>query len=93
MWIAVIYFWSINLLVLLAFGWDKLRARRRRRRIREKTLIWLAILGGAAGALLGRWIFHHKTRNRGFSVTLICIFLTQIGAFYLFASNKVMVPM
>ncbi len=57
MWIAVIYLWVVNTLTLLAFGWDKLRARQRKRRVPERNLLWLATLGGSPGALLGRWIF------------------------------------
>ncbi|WP_424831636.1 DUF1294 domain-containing protein [Ruegeria sp.] len=73
----MIYLWAINALTLLAFGWDKARARRRRRRIPERRLLWLAALGGSPGALLGRWMFKHKTRKRGFSVWLMCIFGAQ----------------
>lgn len=79
MWIAVLYLWAINALTLLAFGWDKLRARRKRRRVPERRLLWLAVLGGSPGAVLGRWIFGHKTRKKGFSVKLFAI-LTLQGA-------------
>ncbi len=77
MWIAVTYLWLINILTLLAFGLDKTRARRRKGRLPERRLLWLAALGGSPGALLGRWIFKHKTRKRGFSLWLIAIASVQ----------------
>ncbi|TMV04983.1 DUF1294 domain-containing protein [Ruegeria sediminis] len=83
MWYAVIYLWAVNLLTLLAFGWDKLRARGKRRRVSERTLLWLAALGGSPGAVLGRWIFRHKTRKRGFSIWLFAIVVVQAAVFYL----------
>lgn len=79
MWIAVIYLWALNALTLLVFGWDKLRARRRKRRIPERRLLWLAALGGSPGAVLGRWIFNHKTRKRRFGIWLFAITGAQIG--------------
>lgn len=87
MWIAVLYLWTINLLTLLAFGWDKARARRRKGRVPERRLLWLAALGGSPGALLGRWIFLHKTRKRGFSTWLFGIFGIQAILVYLLVTE------
>lgn len=86
MWIVILYFWAINALTLLAFGWDKLRANRRKRRIPEKWLLRLALLGGSPGALLGRWIFRHKTRKKRLSTLLYCIASLQAGVVYIFAT-------
>ncbi len=83
MWIMVIYLWTINALTLLAFGWDKLQARRRKKRTPERNLLWLAALGGSPGALLGRWIFRHKTRKRLFSYYIFGIFGIQAVLAYL----------
>ncbi|MTI00932.1 DUF1294 domain-containing protein [Roseibium sp. RKSG952] len=87
MWIAIMYLWAINGLTLLAFGWDKLRARRKKRRIPERRMLWLAALGGSPGALVGRWIFQHKTRKRSFSVWLFAITAIQLATYYLIASG------
>lgn len=87
MWIAVTYLWAINGLTLLAFGVDKLRARRRKRRIPERRLLWLAALGGSPAAILGRWIFAHKTRKRGFSSVLMMIVIIQGAVLYLTATQ------
>nr|WP_170329485.1 DUF1294 domain-containing protein [Ruegeria arenilitoris] len=82
MWIAVVYLWAINVLTLLAFAWDKARARRRKGRVPERRLLWLAALGGSPCALLGRWIFRHKTRKRGFSIRLFVILGVQMSLIY-----------
>jgi uncharacterized membrane protein YsdA (DUF1294 family) len=39
----------------------------------------LALLGGGAGALLGRGVFHHKTRKAGFSTALYAIALAEFA--------------
>ena len=90
MWIAVAYLWVINGLTLLVFGWDKLRARRRKRRVPESKLLWLAALGGSPGAFLGRWIFRHKSRKRGFTATLFGLLGIQALILYLLISANVL---
>jgi len=83
MWIAVLYLWALNALTLMVFGWDKVRAQRRKRRVPERKLLWLAALGGSPGAVMGRWIFRHKTRKPGFSAWLFAIIILQIAFGYL----------
>ncbi len=61
-WLGV-YLLIVNVAAFAVYGADKLRARRGRWRVPEKTLFLLAIIGGSVGALLGMWCFHHKTRH------------------------------
>ncbi|MCI8423555.1 MAG: DUF1294 domain-containing protein [Lawsonibacter sp.] len=64
LWRALaIYLAAVNLAALLLMGLDKGLARRRRRRIPEKTLFLPALLGGGLGGTLGMRLFHHKTRH------------------------------
>lgn len=63
-WVIVI----INIVTFLLYGWDKRCARRKRRRVPEKTLLGFAFFGGSAGALLGMSAFRHKTKHRKFMV-------------------------
>ena len=58
----------ISLLTFFCYGWDKWQAKRSGRRIPEKRLHWLSLLGGWPGALLGRQLFRHKTRKTGFTM-------------------------
>lgn len=57
-----------NTVAFLLFGWDKLQARVGQGRIPERVLHLASLCGGAIGANLGRWWFHHKTRKDVFSV-------------------------
>ena len=56
----------VNALAFATFGFDKWRAARGGRRIREATLLWLVFLCGCVGAELGARVFHHKTRKTSF---------------------------
>ena len=80
----VIYLVGINVLTFLIYGIDKWKARRRKWRIPEDTLIWLAIAGGSVGALLGMYLFRHKTMHRKFAIGLPLIFLIQAALAYFF---------
>lgn len=65
---------------LWAFGlmwFDKRRARRGGRRIRERTLFLSALLGGSLGAVLGMRAFRHKTRHWYFVWGMPLILLAQ----------------
>ena len=73
----------INLITFFAFGWDKLKAKRKEkdgriRRVPEKTLFLLAGLGGSIGALLGMKVWRHKTLHRSFRFGVPAIFIAQV---------------
>ncbi len=61
--IAAAYFAIVNTVAFALMGIDKRRARRRERRIPEKTLFLFPLLGGCVGGLAGMYGFHHKTRR------------------------------
>ncbi len=73
----VIYLIGINLLTFAIFGIDKWKARKRKWRIPEDTLIWLSIVGGSVGALLGMYLFRHKTQKRKFNLGIPAILIAQ----------------
>jgi uncharacterized membrane protein YsdA (DUF1294 family) len=66
--IFFIYLLAVNLAGLLIFHSDKKRAVKHRFRIPEARLFLIAILGGAAGCLLGMYLFRHKTRHARFVI-------------------------
>lgn len=57
-WIA-----ALSVIALLLYAIDKRKAKKKRWRIPEKTLLLLGFLGGAAGALIGMNLFRHKTKH------------------------------
>lgn len=73
------YLAGINLVTFLVYGADKRRARRGSWRVPEVTLLTLAVLGGAGGALLAMVLFHHKTRKARFYVTVPLVLTAQLA--------------
>ena len=71
-----IWFYSIgiNLLAFLLTGWDKYSAIKGNWRIKENSLLGIALIGGSLGELLGMILFHHKTKKQKFQI-LIPLFL------------------
>ena len=77
--IFIIYFIGINLITFIVFGIDKRKAVKHRCRIPEKNLFGLAIVGGSVGALLGMYVWRHKTRVWYFIVSIPTILVLQIA--------------
>jgi uncharacterized membrane protein YsdA (DUF1294 family) len=67
---AMLVWFSVNVIALLAFGWDKRQAERDGSRIAERALLSLALFGGALGALIGQQFFRHKTKKQPFRTLL-----------------------
>ena len=72
------YLILINLAAFLTFGLDKWKAKRNAWRVKEATLIGLAVIGGSVGALLGMKAFHHKTLHKKFTIGIPLILASQI---------------
>ena len=70
----------INVVTFVIFGVDKLLAKhpRFRQRVPEKNLLLLAVVGGSVGALLGMYLFRHKTLHRVFRVGVPVILAVQL---------------
>ena len=72
---------ALNLLVWATFRLDKHRAQRGGPRIRERTLLLLAALGGLGAALAMYAHRHrHKTAKPRFVVVVIASALAQLAA-------------
>lgn len=78
------YILLINLVTFFTFGADKRRAEKNRerknklRRVPEKTLLLLALLGGSTGAYAGMQFFRHKTQHKKFKYGVPAIIVAQI---------------
>ncbi len=76
----LIYAAAMNCIGLILFGLDKYYAIHNHWRIRERTLILIAAVGGSAGALLGMKLFHHKTLHTKFYLGIPVILIVQTAA-------------
>jgi len=79
-----IYLITINIITFLVYGLDKKLAKEHRRRISEKSLLSLGIIGGALGGLIGMEVFRHKTKKGYFYIVNILMII----AWYLFIGDK-----
>ena len=82
----IIYLIVINVATFITYGIDKYKARRAMWRVREASLLILAVLGGSAGAWLGMKVWHHKTQHLKFKYGVPFILFAQIAlALYIFS--------
>ncbi|MBR5258931.1 MAG: DUF1294 domain-containing protein [Eggerthellaceae bacterium] len=78
------YLLAINVVTFAVYGIDKFKAKRGMWRIKEATLLGLAVAGGSIGAILGMYLFRHKTKKPAFTVGVPLIILAQAAVlFYL----------
>ena len=75
--ILAVYLSAVNLFLFVLMALDKRRARRGGWRVPEKTLFWLAAMGGSLGGLLAMRLFRHKTKKPAFTVGFGLLFVLQ----------------
>ena len=63
------------------YGIDKWKAHRKQWRL------FLAVIGGSAGALAGMYIFHHKTLHKKFTIGVPLILVIQVMIFICIMEN------
>ena len=74
------YLVIINAVGFIIMLIDKQKAKHRRWRIPEKTLMTVAAFGGSVGVLLGMYCFRHKTKHLKFTLGVPIILALQIVA-------------
>ena len=79
----VIYLILINFIAFLSMYIDKKKAIKGKWRIKESTLLMLALVGGSIGAIIGMYAFHHKTQKPRFFLGIPIIIVLQILIFIL----------
>ena len=75
----LLYLLLINAAAFLLMLVDKLKAKKNRWRIPERTLFGSALLGGSIGALLGMYTFRHKTKHLSFTLGMPAIQIAQVA--------------
>lgn len=74
----VIYVLTINFIAFVAMFIDKRKAEKDRWRIKESTLLTIALIGGSIGEILGMYLFHHKTKKPRFYLGIPIMIVIQI---------------
>lgn len=70
---------AVNLAAFALCGWDKLCAKRGRRRVPERVLLGWGAAFGSAGLLAGMALFHHKTRKPKFLYGAPALLAAQVA--------------
>lgn len=76
----LIYLLIINAVGFLVMTADKLYAKKNMRRIPERTLLGVAVIGGSIGVWAGMYTVRHKTKRPKFVIGIPLILLCQLGA-------------
>ena len=81
-WVALAYAVT-SLLSLGLYGWDKRQAVHGQRRVPEKVLHGIELLGGWPGAWVAQQVFRHKTRKLRYQVVFwLIVAAHQLYWFY-----------
>lgn len=78
-----VIYWVWNFIAFLLVRTDKQYARNQVRRIRERTFFQMALFGGAAGVLIGMYVYRHKTLHPSFVIGIPVILLGNLVCMYI----------
>jgi uncharacterized membrane protein YsdA (DUF1294 family) len=84
--ILLYYLLAVNTLCYVLFALDKGYAQRGEKRIAEKKLLAVSLIGGSFGGILAMYQFRHKTRQPTFKYGLPLILALQLalaGCYYM----------
>ena len=76
--VVALYLLGISAATYAVFADDKRRAIKGMRRVPEKTLLGMALLGGTPGAMAAQHVLRHKTRKEPFRTVLWLITIVQV---------------
>ncbi len=79
---GIVYFgivFVMSIVTFVVYGFDKRRAGNGGRRVPERTLHCLALLGGWPGALLAQRQLRHKTKKSSFLIIFWIVVLLHIA--------------
>ena len=75
----LLYLLLINAAAFVLMLVDKVKAKKNRWRIPERTLFGSALLGGSIGGILGMYTFRHKTKHLSFTLGMPAILIAQLA--------------
>jgi len=81
------YILFINILGFISMWHDKRMAQTGNWRVKEKTLLFIALVGGSIGSLIGMYKFRHKTKHFSFKYGIPFIILLQVLSIIIYKFN------
>lgn len=81
-----VYILLINIISFNAMRKDKRFAKRKARRVPEKTLLAFALVGGSLGLFIGMYYFRHKTKHKVFYFGVPVLLLVNIITYYILSN-------
>ena len=75
----IVFIIMINIIAILLMKKDKEYAEKGERRIREATLLLVALMGGSFGMYFAMFKYKHKTLHRKFSIGVPVIIMLQFA--------------
>lgn len=79
-------FLALNVFVFWVYFLDKQAARHRWKRISERTLLMLALVGGSLGAVCAQRLLRHKTQKEPFRSILRAIIVFHVAVLFVSAA-------
>lgn len=79
----IVYLCIINALSFLLMLIDKQKAKKKRWRVPEATLLGFCAIGGSVGGLLGMFLLRHKTLHKRFSIGIPVMLVIHLVILYL----------
>lgn len=78
-----IYLITINLISILTFSMDKSQAKNNKRRVPEKILHLMELLGGVFGIMVFMYVIHHKSSKwQYYIISYIILIIWILGLQY-----------
>ena len=87
MYLALSYFAVISIISIVVCCYDKNMATKKKRRISEKILLLLSVLGGSIAMFFTMCLIRHKTRNIKFMLGIPLIITVQTVILLLILKN------
>lgn len=79
-----LYLLIINIVSILVFAIDKVQAKNQKRRVPEKILHLLELLGGVFGIIVTMYLIHHKSSKWQYYIITFIILIAWIRSIQYF---------
>jgi uncharacterized membrane protein YsdA (DUF1294 family) len=90
LFIALFFLTVLNATAFAMMAWDKSASQNGMRRIPEANLLFIALIGGSVGAVLGQQMLRHKTRKEPFQSILFGIVALHASVVSYFAFRQLL---